>query len=48
MCEALAAACDASTLRGEWLDMAVQWRRLGDDGSAQATLLRLMRRPILD
>lgn len=35
------AECADSAMRAHWLDMAGEWRRLGDDGSAQGTTARL-------
>ncbi len=47
MCEAQAVACEEPTLRAEWLVMAAEWRRLGGDENAQATMARLMHPPII-
>lgn len=41
-CERRGAQCQAAVLRDQWLDMAGEWRRLGDDGNARGTLARLM------
>jgi hypothetical protein len=41
-CELRAAECPEALMRADWLEMAGQWRRLGDDGTAQSTMARLM------
>jgi hypothetical protein len=42
MCDAQAAACSDTPLGEQWLEMAVHWRKLANDGSPQGTLARLM------
>ncbi len=41
-CETRATESAESGLRGAWLDMAVRWRRLGDDGDGRGTMARLI------
>ena len=42
MCDAQARASVDTSLAATWLEMALHWRSLADDGSDQATLARLM------
>jgi hypothetical protein len=42
MCDARATACANTPLGEQWLEMAVHWRNLANDGSPQGTLARLM------
>jgi hypothetical protein len=43
-CETRGAACAEPAIRAHWLEMAGEWRSLGQDGTAQATTARLMLR----
>jgi hypothetical protein len=42
LCEARASACIGTAHAEDWRRMAVQWRSLAGDGTAHATLARLM------
>jgi hypothetical protein len=42
MCDARAVVCVDTPLEAQWLEMAVHWRNLANDGSPQGTLARLM------
>lgn len=44
-CERRGAHSQTMVMRDHWLDMAGQWRRLGDDGNTPGTLARLMSAP---
>ncbi len=41
-CELRATECPEAVMRADYLEMAGQWRLLGDDGTAQSTTARLM------
>ena len=45
LCEAKASECTDLAMSADWLSMAREWRRLGDDESVQVTTARLMHGP---
>lgn len=40
-----AAECSDPAMRDDWLELAAEWRRLAEDGDAQATTARLIQGP---